>query len=298
MKSHLPSFRALAALEAVVRHRNIVKAANELGVTPGAVSKQLAGLEAALGAPLFEEGHRLQPTHAAAALAQAIGYALGVVRDAWSDVAKEASQRELTITANASFCIHWLVPRVLAAQDAIADRPLRVTSLHTTDNWAQASVDVAFLRHADIPPGWESEAIGQEVLTLLGRPDIAGEAAAAGLDNLAEAGFLAATTRPGELESWLQAAGVDLAVAPRTTTHFYIAIEAALAGAGLIVAPVGLCHDLIEQGRLALPFPDISTPGAKLTGAYNKSTCSERTAERLFAWIRRELAASGAIVAH
>jgi LysR family glycine cleavage system transcriptional activator len=297
MKSYLPSFRALAALEAVVRHRNIVKAANELGVTPGAVSKQLAGLEASLGAPLFEEGHRLQPTPAAASLSQAVGYALSVVRDAWGDVSREANQRELTITANASFCIHWLVPRVLAAQEAVADRPLRVTSLHTTDNWAQASVDIAFLRHADIPPGWESQKVGREVLTLLARPDIATNIASRGIAGLTDAELLCSATRSGELENWLAAAGIGRGIRPKVSAHFYIAIEAALAGGGLIVAPLGLCHDLIAQGRLAIPFPDIRTPGAQLTGAYNKSTCSERTAERLFAWIRRELEASGALAA-
>lgn len=293
-KSYLPSFRALSALEAVVRHGNIVRAAEELSVTPGAVSKQLGSLEEALGLPLFEEGHRLQPTPAATTLARSVGYALSVVRDAWSEVAHNASQRELTITANASLCMHWLVPRVLAVQKAVGGQPVRVTSLHTTDNWSRASVDVAFLRHDDIPAGWESEPLGSETLTLLGTPELAQQVARLGLGKLAEANFLAAATRPGDLDGWLAAAGIDAAASPQASTHFYIAIEAALAGAGLIVAPLALCHDLLAQGRLAAPFPEIRTLGAKLTAAFNRATCSPRTAARLFAWMREELKASGA----
>lgn len=295
MKTQLPSFRALAALEAVVRHGNIVRAADELGVTPGAVSKQLGMLEATLGAPLFEAGHRLQPTPAAISLSRSVGYALGVVRDAWSEIANDANHRELTITANASFCIHWLVPRVLAAQKAIAGRPLRVTSLHTTDNWSRASVDIAFLRHSDIPVGWESERVGAELHTLLGTPERSAEVAARGLARVTEADFLAAETRQGDLEAWLTAAGVETDVRRQASTHFYIAIEAALAGAGMIVAPIALCHDLVVQGRLCAPFPDIRTRGAPLVAAYNRATCSSRTAANLFAWAKAELTASGAL---
>lgn len=276
----------------MVRHGNIVRAAEELGVTPGAVSKQLGNLEAALGAALFEHGHRLQPTPAAETLSRSVGYALGMVRDAWNELAHDAVHRVLTVTANASFCIHWLVPRILAAQNAVDGRPLRVTSMHTTDTWSSASVDIAFLRNDRVPPGWESEPVGAERNTLLGTPELARRIAQRGLGRLAQANFIAAGTRRGELETWLAAAEVDTVVPRQETAHFYIAIEAALAGAGLIVAPISVCHDLIVSGRLAAPFPGICTAGARITAAYNRTTCSPRAATRLFAWARQELAAT------
>ena len=86
LMTQLPSLRALSTLEAVVRTGNIIAAAKELCVTPGAVSKQLNHLQQALDAPLFEKGHRLRPTPLAVELAQGIGVGLRQMRDAWGAV--------------------------------------------------------------------------------------------------------------------------------------------------------------------------------------------------------------------
>lgn len=289
MTSHLPSFRSLAALEAVVRHGNIVKAAEELGVTPGAVSKQLSNLEVALGAELFEEGHRLQPTSVAAELARSVGRAARMLRDAWSEATHQTDTRVLILTGNASLCMHWLMPRILAVQNAVNGRPIRMTALHTTDNWWQSPIDIAFMRHDHVPPGWGSQDIGVERLTLVGTVDRARRAAARGVEALSGEMFVTADTRPGDLEKWLAAAGVRADVTRRSCMHFYIAMAAALGGDGFVVAPTALCHDLIVQKRLAAPFPHIHTRGAKLTGTFNRSSCSQRTADGLFSWVKAEL---------
>src|SRR5690606_30652729 len=129
----------------VVRHGNIVKAANELGVTSGAVSKQLAALEGALGARLFETGHRLVPLPTALALSRSVGYAVSIVRDSWNEVARNAAGRTMFMAANASFCMHWLAPRLLQAQK-IVGRPVQMNWLSSSDSWVRNNVDFAFLR--------------------------------------------------------------------------------------------------------------------------------------------------------
>jgi LysR family glycine cleavage system transcriptional activator len=287
--SRLPSFKALAALEAVVRLGNIVRAAEELSVTPGAISKQLGNLEAELGAPLFEDGHRLRPTPVAVELAQALGASIHLMRGAWDKAAHRAESGVLTVNANASLCIHWLVPRILAMQAASGDRAVRVTSLHTSDNWWQSTVDIAIFRHDRIPHGWEGQTVGTEQLTLVGTPARAKQVARRGIEGLAGETFLAAETRAGDLDRWLVRAGVTGPVERRNCVHFYIAIEAALEGLGFVVAPISLCHDLIAQGRLAAPFPDRRVKGATLMAAYNRSICSPRLAARMFQWMQAEL---------
>lgn len=289
MTRHLPSFRALAALEAVVRTGNIVRAADELGVSPGAISKQLSNLEAELQVALFEEGHRLRPTKIAVDLARAVGEALNQVRQAWSEASHRADERVLTLIANASLSMHWLVPRLLSAQEALRGRPIRVTSLHTTDNWWQVPVDFAVLRHGRAPAGWVVRAIAVERLTLLATPERGRWLTGRGLAAVAGEECLTAETRAGELEAWMRAAGCERLHPPRRYPHFYIALEGALAGHGSIVGPTLVAADLLRQGRLTAPFPDISITGATLNAAFNPATCDHRTAEALLAWLGEEM---------
>src|SRR5690606_35128612 len=140
-------------------------------------------------------GHRLQPTPVAVELAETLGSALHLMRDGWEKATHRQELAVLTIAANASLCIHWLVPRVLAMQTAAGGRDLRVTSVHTADNWWQSTVDIAVLRHDRVPRGWGAQTIGMEKLTVLGSPERARRAARRGIENLDAETFLAAATR-------------------------------------------------------------------------------------------------------
>lgn len=290
MTPHLPSIRAIAALEAVVRHGNIVRAANELRVTPGAVSKQIQNLEAALGTALFDEGHRLQPTAIAVQLARAAGSALSLLRQAWNEACHKADTRVLTIIAHASLCIHWLVPRVPAMQNALNERLVRVTALHDAEDWQQLPVDFAILRDSYVPSGWRSHPIGIETHTLLSSPERAKALSQRGIAALAEETFLVARSRSEDLDPWLAAAGLGANVERRYHSYFYVALEAALAGAGMVVGPVNLLADLVRQGRLVVVTPQVRVDGARLTAVYDPSTCDERTADRLIKWLEADLA--------
>lgn len=285
------------ALEAVVRHGNIVKAAVELGVTPGAISKQLTTLEAALGARLFETGHRLVPLPAALTLSKSIGYAVSVVRDTWSEVAQSAIQRELIIVANASFCMHWLSPRLLGAQRIMGGRAVRMSWLHSSDNWMRNNVDFAFLRGRTPPAGWTCDDVGGENVTLFGTPEWCGRAQELGLEGLAAARFVKSTTRPNMLENWLATAGVRDTPTVLEATQFYIAIEATLAGDGLLAAPIALCRELVLQGRLAAPFPNIVIPGERIIFACNQAMCSPTVCDRMLNWVKEEFRSSDSLCA-
>ncbi len=286
---HLPSFRALRALEAVVRNGNVMRAAEEIGVTPGAISKHLGQLAEDLGVPLFEPGHRLRPTAGAQDLARAVGLAISHLRRACDEASDPKSTGILTVVAHATLSMHWLVPRLVAAQEAVGGRPIRVHPVHSTDDWRQAPFDIAILRHDRIPQGWERRALGRERLTLFAAPERAARLAAAGLDALAGETFLVSDTRHGELQAWFAAAGRDFAVEPRVFAHFYLALEAAVAGQGLIVGPTWLDDAGFRQGRLARPFPAVAADGTDLVGVYDPEICAGDTADRLLAWVGGQL---------
>ncbi|KRE17644.1 hypothetical protein ASE63_00040 [Bosea sp. Root381] len=273
--------RALATFEAVVRTGNIVAAADELCVTPGAISKQLGQLQEAIDEPLFEKGHRLRPTALASELAQAIGAGLQQIRVGWEAASEKGQQRVLTLAANATLSVHWIMPRLVDAEVAAGGRAIRVSALHSTDDWQQAQFDIAILRNAWRPEGWQQREIGVERLTLLARPDRAEAMRKAGPAGVSAETVFVADTRSGELESWLEAAGIEKPAVIRTTPHFYIAAQAAMAGQGSIIAPPVVLTDLIEQGRLAAPFSDIVAQGATLTAVFDPDRCKPAFVEKL-----------------
>ncbi|MGV6874803.1 LysR family transcriptional regulator [Pseudochelatococcus sp. B33] len=279
--SRLPSLRALATLEAVVRTGNIVAAANELCVTPGAVSKQLAQLQEGVSAPLFEKGHRLRPTPLAVELAQAVGAGLQQIQAGWEAVSRESEQRVITLAANATLAFHWIIPRLMAAEEAAGGRPVRVTALHTTDDWQHAQFDIGIMRTPWHPEGWQRRALGVEQLTLLAPPERVAALQRSGPAGIAAETVFVADTRPGELEAWLEAAGIGRPVNTRRTPHFYIAAQAAAAGHGCIVGPPLVLSDLIDAGRLTAPFPAIVADGARLTAAFDPDRCDPSLVDAL-----------------
>jgi LysR family transcriptional regulator, glycine cleavage system transcriptional activator len=287
---HLPSFRALRALEAVARHGNVVRAAEEIGVTPGAISKQLAQLAEELGTALFEPGHRLRPTPAAQALARAVGLALTQLRRACDEASQAGARSVLTVLAHATLSMHWMVPRLMAAQEALGGRPIRIHPVHSTDDWQQIPFDVAVLRHDRVPQGWRRRPLGPERLTLFAAPERAEALASQGIGALAEQTFLVSETRQGELQAWLAEARLPFAVSSRMFAHFYVALEAAVAGQGVIIGPTWLDDAAYRPDRLKRPFPGLVTQGAGLFGVYDPAICDGQAADRLLSWIAEELA--------
>ncbi len=112
-RRRLPPLNALRAFEAAARHLNFSRAAEELSVTPGAVSQQIQNLEDYVGAALFKR------TPKGLLLTDAAQTALPALREAFDRLAEAASVltaavdgRRLTITAAPSFAAKWLVPRM------------------------------------------------------------------------------------------------------------------------------------------------------------------------------------------
>lgn len=264
-----------------MRTGNIVAAADDLCVTPGAISKQLGQLQEAIDAPLFEKGHRLRPTPLARDLAQAVGAGLQQIRLGWEAAARQGRQRIVTLAANTTLSVHRLMPRLVEAQAAADGPAVRISALHTTDDWQNAQFDIAVLRTAWKPDGWHHRAIGVERLTLLAPPERAKALRSAGLAGVEAEAVVVADTRTGELEGWLEAAGSRRPRTIRSVPHFYLAVQAAMAGQGCIVGPPAVLADIVDQGRLVAPFPDSVSSGATLTAVFDPGRCKPAFVDKL-----------------
>ena len=140
-RRRLPPLNALRAFEAAARHLNFSRAADELSVTPGAVSQQIQNLEDYVGAPLFKR------TPKGLLLTDAAQTALPALREAFDRLAEAASLhtaavdgRRLTLTAPPSFAAKWLVPRLGAFEQAHPQ----------VDVWLSAGIELVDLTAGEV----------------------------------------------------------------------------------------------------------------------------------------------------
>jgi len=134
----LPPLTTLAAFEAAARHLSFKEAAQELSVTPGAVSHQIKALEADLGAALFRRGHRaVELTQDGEALFQALASSFAKVSQCLQTIRARRSGDTVTIGSTSAVASLWLSPSVIrfwrefpdiSVNQVVQDRPLRSTS--------------------------------------------------------------------------------------------------------------------------------------------------------------------------
>src|SRR5690606_16295016 len=107
--ARLPSFVTLRAFEAVVRHGSMTRAAEELCVTHGAISKQVQTLEEEVGITLFRRLPRsIEPTPEALRLASTLNTAFGLIEAGL----KQLQPGPLAVSCSASIIMRWLIPRL------------------------------------------------------------------------------------------------------------------------------------------------------------------------------------------
>jgi LysR family transcriptional regulator, glycine cleavage system transcriptional activator len=252
----LPSLNGLRAFEAVTRHLNFRLAAQELGVTQGAVAQQIRALEAELGMKLFERRPRtLVPTEAGHSYAPNIRRAFEMMQEATEALRPQGKQ--ITISVTPTFASKWLIPRLPDLTDAHPDIDLRIVATDRIADFQTDGVDLA-VRLGRPPFGADLNAdllfrqvvvaVGSPLLIeKLGRPEES--------DNLSRYPLLhdAHNLWPRFLES-IGSAGASLEKKNIRFNQTALAIDAAIAGQGLALASSLFVQDNLTSGRLIRLF--------------------------------------------
>ncbi|WP_374652912.1 LysR substrate-binding domain-containing protein [Dongia sp.] len=262
-KRHLPPLNALRTFEAAARHLHMGKAADELGVTHGAVSKQIVNLEDQLGFPLFNRlGNRLALTGQGQKLLKAAANAFDQLGYAIARLEGEAIAGELRVSVPTAFAEKWLVPRLAKFTDAAPELKLSLLS-------ANASYD---------PVGGDLLGDGLDLAVRYGEP-VWKDGTARLLSHVGSfpvCSPLLVSTGPGlatpnELlqhtlllddpqgvnwRRWLARAGLGNAELKRTLyfQDFNLLLAAAKQGLGLCLADRITAGEDLARGRLLRPF--------------------------------------------
>ncbi|MEQ8652006.1 MAG: LysR substrate-binding domain-containing protein [Kiloniellales bacterium] len=165
LRRRLANLPALVIFEAASRAQNFSRAAEELGVTRVSVSRQIADLEAALGAKLFHRGHRrVTLTQAGALLKSSVVPALTGIAETLDRIQRDSSDQRLSVTTTTAFATYWLMPRL---GDFSARYPDVELNLVVSDRYLDLEaerVDIA-IRYSDVGvPETGSTGLCQEYL--------------------------------------------------------------------------------------------------------------------------------------
>ncbi|MEQ9258997.1 MAG: LysR family transcriptional regulator [Roseovarius sp.] len=293
MTQHLPPFSALRAFEAAARHMSFKAAAEELCVTPSAISHRIKALEAHLGRPLFLRGaNRLSLTRAGAAYRDDLSRLLDGMRAATERATAPEKRGPFRVQATAAFNARWLLPRL--------DRcPLR-DQLALRNAAGAPDTDFA-TNEADLIVHWGAEPIpGARVLPMLktGRYPIARPDVAARIrrpqDLLAEP-LLRDEVMDGWAE-WFRVAGV---VAPEAqlgatfNANCDINMSAAERGQGVALAYDAIARATLAEGQLVRLFEIETEPVVIYSVAYPEAREGDPRVAAMRDWLLHESAEDG-----
>ena len=252
----LPSLNGLRAFEVSARHLNFRLAAEELGVTQGAVAQQVRGLEAELGVKLFERLPRtLALTGEGRGYIADVRRAFDIIAAATGDLRPQPVR--LTISVTPTFASKWLIPRLPDFTARHPDLDLHILATERISSFQTDGVDLA-VRYGRPPfgPGLSAELLfEQEIVAACSPMLLKGREPPRSADALAGFTLLhdAHNFWPEFIETHLGGAAPPSlkGISFNQTAH---AIEAAIAGQGIVLANRNFVSRDLEEGRLALAF--------------------------------------------
>ncbi|WP_027852449.1 LysR family transcriptional regulator [Marinobacterium litorale] len=291
MSSTLPSLNALRAFDEAARTQSVSRAAEQLHVTHGAVSRQLRQLEEQLGVVLFRrEGRGLVLTAEGEQLRATTSQVFDQLLQVCSDLKRQAVDAPLVLGCSGSFLARWFIPRLDRMQQQYPDLNIHLTASEDAQWPLKTGVDAA-LRFAE--PPWPA---GADVIDLA--PELIGPVIKPGLveldrtttpERLLELPLLHTESRAQAWPLWFRAVGLDTRRIRRDKSfeHLNYMLEAALVGLGVAIAPAYLVEEDLRTGRLVAPWGFIETParlGLWLPGGSRSSSVSQ-----LIDWLQSEL---------
>lgn len=297
MSDRLPPLTALRAFDAAARHMSFAKAAEELNVTPAALSFQIKSLEEHLGVPVFRRLNRaIELTEAGRALVPGTRDGFDALVTAWRTTRRLTDQSVLTVTAGPAFTSLWLAPRLYTFAAAHPEIELRFSASLNMVDFDRDGVDVAVRFGQGEDPGLFSLPLIDEWLTPMMTPQLARQIKKPA--DLAKLTLLQddQTTfikPPVGWAAWFDVAGAKVDPVDIHGPHFNQAdhaVSAALAGAGALMGRVSLTAAALRDGRLVMPF-DLSLK----SGATYRIVCPEGAEKRtrvsaFIEWIKAQVA--------
>ena len=268
MRRPLPPLNALRAFEATARHLSFSKAADELHVTPAALSHQIRGLEDMLELKLFHRRARaIELTDAGRLIYPGIRAGFESIREAVERLDRNFKDRVLVVSSSPGLTAKWLVPRLYKFLALHPEIETRITASIAFANFTTDDVDIGIRLSSGAQPDLYVEKLSDEWLLPLCSPRLLdGEHPLREPRDIKNFPLIQVDL-PGIVPTWadwMRMAGVDGVDTTRglrlnVADH---ALDAASEGMGVVLAYKIVASRDIALGRLVVPFgPEIQLPG-------------------------------------
>lgn len=287
MKRRLPPLNALRAFEAAARLGRMTAAADELAVTPGAISRQVRQLELALGVVLFEGSkHKPQLSAAAKTLLPVLSAALDQIETAVRTV-REDDKGTLDVSCFSTFTARWLIPRLYQFNALHPDIEIRLSTAEPATSNDRDRYDLVITvddameaRQPAVIP------LFPERLGPVLAPSLAAKIRLRKAKDLAGKPLLHTRSRLNAWEMWSASVGSSLPLQGGLEfEHYYFTLEAAIGGLGICIAPWHLVIDDIRAGHLLAPL-GFQESGYQYVALRRRQT--NRKLDRFCAWLETQ----------
>jgi LysR family transcriptional regulator, glycine cleavage system transcriptional activator len=294
MSRVLPPLGTLYAFEAAARHLSFKAAAEELHVTPGAISQQIKLLEDRLGAAVFVRRSRgIQLTEVGRLLLAPTQQAFRLLAEAVSRARESDRTKILTVSVLPSFAALWLVPRLGRFRAVHGEIDVRISATPKLADFDRDDVDIVIRYGLGNYPGLFVEHLLADDLFPVCNPKLlAGPVPLREPKDLANHTLLHDELRQ-EWTLWLRAVGIDGIDTSRGPSFslWELSLQAAIAGQGVALGRSTLLGEYLKSGQLVKPF-QISSPSEF---GYYLVCLPERAHEPKIAafraWLKEEIAA-------
>ncbi|MGE5148704.1 MAG: LysR substrate-binding domain-containing protein [Rhodospirillaceae bacterium] len=262
----LPPLNALRVFEVAARTNSYVEAAAELGLTHGAVSRQISILEHWLGQRLFvRSGRRMVATPIARVFAAEVSLSFDRLTSAAEACGKPSVRRILRVSAPTTFASRWLIPRLGHFHESHPEVEVSVTTVSTVHEDLRGGSDIAVRRGSTKVNAWPQHRathILDDVDTLIMSPALFARQPIHAPADIAGHVQLSSETRPGDWLDWLEKAELGHLAGQRRQLfdHFSVTLHAIVDGLGIGIGPFPLLAGDLEAGRIVAPLPDITVP--------------------------------------
>ncbi len=294
MASPFPPLKALRAFEVAGKRLSFAKAAAELGVTPGAISRQIKILEDFLGLRLFERGYReVTLTKAGLAYVASLEEIFGRLEAATDRLMNEHHRKPLHIFASMMFTMRWLMPRLGNFEEDSAGEIRLSTSLAADPNpFRSGDVDAAvYLGNTELP-GMICRRLLPSRLVPICSPALLRTKPLRNLDELRQHTLLHSSVFPNSWANWLTIVGRPDICGQHSVSFgsTSLAYQAAVEGLGIAIGQTALIREDLAAGRLVVPLPQILEDGKAYILAYPEAGVHHEKLMPFVRWLQTEAA--------
>ena len=255
MSLRLPPLQTLQAFEAAARHQSYTRAAEELALTHGAISHQIAALEDRVGAKLFRrERNRMLLTEPGLQLLANVRQGLALLERAFETRLPESPRVALTLSTIPSLARCWLLPRLAHFASEHPDVDLVINPSMALVDLERDGIDLAIRYGHGGWPGVQQELLMDDELFAVCSPRYRDGRLPQTPADLADCHLIHNPWQPWE--PWLHAAGLSLREPGHglSYTDAALIIDAAAAGQGIALSRRALVQRDLAEGRLVRLF--------------------------------------------